>query len=94
MGANALEIVALGNKVGFRCSLVNEGGNVGSYDMRAGLHEAQQGGSGTILSTDAGYLPRQCLDRAKPAWARSVMDGCTALPVPLVIHKEHDGVGK
>jgi hypothetical protein len=35
--------------------LVNEGGDMGSHKVRAGLYKAQRGGRGTILATDACY---------------------------------------
>jgi hypothetical protein len=46
------------------------------------------------LLTYGSYSPRQCLDRAKPAEARSVMDGRAALAILLVVEPERDGIGK
>jgi hypothetical protein len=58
------------------------------------LYKSQGHGGGAMLATDAGYTTSWGFDRAEPAQAHSVVNGGTALPVPLVVHIQCDGAGQ
>jgi hypothetical protein len=93
MGAHALEIVALGDKVRVASCVVHKVGDVTRYNMEARLDKAQRGGNGAALAADAADLASQCFDGAEPARAGGVVNSRATLPILLVIHPQSYGVG-
>jgi hypothetical protein len=93
MGAHALEIVALGDKVRVASGVVYEVSDVTRYNMEAGADKAQRGSKGAALVAYAAHAASQCFNGTEPAWASGVMNSCAPLPVLLVVHPQSHGVG-
>jgi hypothetical protein len=89
----SLEVVALGNKVGVRGSVCDQGGDVGGGDVHSWADETQWRSYGTTLGYDAAHASGECFHWAKPTRTGSVVNGSATLPILLVVHPEGDGIG-
>jgi hypothetical protein len=92
--SDALEIIALGDKVGLEGSAVDQGIDILCNDMNAGSDATQRRRGCTSLGSDSRNSASEGLDWTEPGRARGVVDGRTALSILLVVEIKGDRFGK